>query len=250
MAKKLTEEELQKWLGRYDNRIRNFKIFLGRYGLHLVKVRKGWRQYRVKNKRGSVIAGRKEAMSADELYQWFIDKGGFPLEIRNEPEEHKSLDHNRELFTFVYMLGDIRPEYKIDVPAGYVITPFGYLINLFPLSSLKRELTGPYFLDHKPDANGYMVLHTTIDGKDYHFSLHRLTAEAFCPNHLGKKFVHHLDINPLNNYFVNLLWVTDPEHKELHRLWKTDRKKYWKRVCEIYNDNCNGKRCGYGSLHG
>ena len=42
--------------------------------------------------------------------------------------------------------------------------------------------------------------------------IHRLVAEAFIPNPLGKKEVNHIDSNPSNNEVSNLEWVSSSEN--------------------------------------
>lgn len=55
----------------------------------------------------------------------------------------------------------------------------------------------------------YWECKTTVNGVYMHLSPHRLVAEYFVP---GKSeinnVVHHIDNNPLNNNYRNLMWVT------------------------------------------
>lgn len=67
--------------------------------------------------------------------------------------------------------------------------------------------------------------------------IHHLVAYYFCKGWLTKKEVHHIDKNPLNNHYKNLIWVTHAEHMELHRLLKTDKKAYRKRIRKIRKEN-------------
>lgn len=55
------------------------------------------------------------------------------------------------------------------------------------------------------------------DGVFHGYKLHRIISEAFCPNPLNKKIIHHIDGDSLNNKADNLMWVTFPEHMSLHR---------------------------------
>ena len=58
----------------------------------------------------------------------------------------------------------------------------------------------------------YRVISIMLNGKQKHIYVHRLLAEAFIPNELGKPQVNHIDGNPNNNSIENLEWVTAKEN--------------------------------------
>lgn len=91
----------------------------------------------------------------------------------------------------------------------------------------------------KPDIKNtyYYVNLKTHDSKQRHFYIHYGVAYYFCKGWLVKDEVHHIDANPLNNHYKNLIWVTIPEHKELHKLLKTDKKAYRRLIREIRKEN-------------
>lgn len=62
--------------------------------------------------------------------------------------------------------------------------------------------------------NGYMKVHTTIDGKVRNFLVHRLVAMQYIPNPDNKPFVNHKDGNKENNHVDNLEWSTVKENME------------------------------------
>ena len=63
--------------------------------------------------------------------------------------------------------------------------------------------------DSKNDY-GYVELWKNNKGKK--FRIHRLVAEAFIPNTLGKEQVNHIDGDKKNNCVSNLEWVTPKEN--------------------------------------
>lgn len=62
--------------------------------------------------------------------------------------------------------------------------------------------------------NRYKTVAATVDGKQKHYYVHRLMAEAFIPNTENKPQVNHIDGNSLNNDISNLEWVTASENTQ------------------------------------
>ncbi len=94
----------------------------------------------------------------------------------------------------------------------------------------------------QPDIkNTYQYVNLkTAENKYDHFYVHYLVGYYFCKgfNRFGVRIVHHIDKNPLNNHYKNLIWVTDKEHGELHKLLDSgDKKAYRKRIREIQKEN-------------
>ncbi|MDF2908773.1 MAG: hypothetical protein K0R34_4094 [Herbinix sp.] len=58
----------------------------------------------------------------------------------------------------------------------------------------------------------YAVVTAYEDGKQKHFYVHRLVAEAFIPNPKNKPQVNHIDGKTRNNHMSNLEWVTAREN--------------------------------------
>jgi len=73
----------------------------------------------------------------------------------------------------------------------------------------------------------------TLRGRNKTVLVHKLIAYAFCPNERRLSIVHHINANKQDNRATNLLYVTAAEHGELHKLLKTNRAKYRKRISEI-----------------
>jgi hypothetical protein len=89
----------------------------------------------------------------------------------------------------------------------------------------------------------YYVTDLRVRGQRKTFQIHRLIAIAFIPNPENKRYVNHIDHNPMNNSLDNLEWVNQMENtchaqKRLNRSSKyigVGWDKYagkWK--CQIY----------------
>lgn len=61
----------------------------------------------------------------------------------------------------------------------------------------------------------YLHVNISVNGNLKRFSIHRLVAIAFIPNHENKPFVNHKDGNKLNNCVSNLEWCT-PKENDIH----------------------------------
>ena len=82
---------------------------------------------------------------------------------------------------------------------------------------VKRPVQGDCFkkaIDRKLHftPKGYYRVQLVI-GKPYNVMVHRLVAEAFIPNPLGKPVVNHKDGNKINNHVSNLEWVSVSENQ-------------------------------------
>lgn len=62
------------------------------------------------------------------------------------------------------------------------------------------------------DNKGYGRVELWKNNKGRKFRVHRLVAETFIPNPLGKEQVNHIDGNKKNNCVSNLEWVTPKEN--------------------------------------
>lgn len=69
-----------------------------------------------------------------------------------------------------------------------------------------RELS-PFVLN-----SGYPAIQVRFDGKRKNVLLHRMLAEAFIPNPMGKPCINHIDGNKANFNLSNLEWVTHSEN--------------------------------------
>lgn len=93
--------------------------------------------------------------------------------------------------------------------------------NYGRVKSLERERTFGNRIRVVPEKiinpdkkkSGYLFYHLYSGGrKEKDLYAHRLVAQAFIPNPLGKKDVNHKDGNKSNNYVENLEWATRSEN--------------------------------------
>ena len=69
----------------------------------------------------------------------------------------------------------------------------------------------------------YYGVPISVNGRKRNIHVHRLVAKAFCPGYKNGLHVNHKDLNPLNNKWTNLEWVT-PQENVAHT-WKHKRKQ-------------------------
>ena len=109
-------------------------------------------------------------------------------------------------------------------PSGrYFATRDGAVYSTWAEDCLKQTL----------NSGDRFQLTPTFRGRNKTVLVHRLIAYAFCPNERRLSIVHHLNGNKRDNRACNLLYVTAAEHAELHKLLKTNRAKYRRRIKEI-----------------
>ncbi len=102
-------------------------------------------------------------------------------------------------------------EVYVDIKGfdGYKISNFGRVLSK---KRKKETILKPFMAGNSGKKKGYLRvrLHDGVSFKD--FSIHRLVAEAFVPNHDNKLFVNHIDGNKLNTCADNLEWCTASEN--------------------------------------
>ena len=100
--------------------------------------------------------------------------------------------------------------------------PIPVYCNYYKISNYGRlwsDRKQKFMVYHKTDY-GHLETVLSVDGQQKGVRCHELVAKAFIPNPENKTQVHHIDGNPENNYFENLMWVTPQEHAIIHENWK------------------------------
>ena len=116
---------------------------------------------------------------------------------------------------------------RLTTRQSYFVSNKGKVYN----SSLDKTMT-PYL-----NEKGYLKVTLTGINSKTNLRVHVLVALGFCPNRMGKSTVHHIDGNILNNNSDNLIWLTQNQHKQAHRLLKADKNEYKKFIFAMKKEN-------------
>ena len=134
-----------------------------------------------------------------------------------------------------------QPLFLDDVDSGYLISNYGNI------KGKKGTILTKFYLNNY----AYTALRSPNTSKVERYRISRLVAFTFCPIRKGltlNDHVHHIDKNPRNNKYTNLIIVTPEEHEYIHVI-NGDRKgeknnssiytnfqiKY---VCELLQEGC------------
>lgn len=122
---------------------------------------------------------------------------------------------------------------------NYSVTSNGDIINTVTNYKLKPLLKRMGY---------YEVLLKDKNHRGRWFFIHRLVAEAFHENPMGKKEVNHIDGNKLNNKAENLEWCTRNENlKHAYESGLMPFSTVARKVVSI--DKNTGERTVYSSIH-
>lgn len=96
----------------------------------------------------------------------------------------------------------------------------GYFVS--NLGRVRSTLRGDKIMKVHISCHGYYQINLRHNSTKASFKVHRLVAEAFVPNPVGKLYVDHIDRNKQNNVVSNLRWVTNVENQENTGLRKSN----------------------------
>lgn len=88
----------------------------------------------------------------------------------------------------------------------YEVDTNGNVYSIITTNSRRKRILKP------ENKNGYLSVNLYKNGKQKHYYIHRLVAEAFIPNPHNLKYVNHIDCNKHNNAVSNLEWCTQSEN--------------------------------------
>lgn len=94
---------------------------------------------------------------------------------------------------------------------GYGIYDNYYMVS--NLGNIKRLNGTPLKVQIRKQTNRCFVC-LSVNQLRHTFSVHRIVAKAFIPNHENKQQVNHINGNPLDNQVENLEWNTARENMQ------------------------------------
>lgn len=110
------------------------------------------------------------------------------------------------------------------------------------------KINNPSFVKEiKPrkDKFGYFYIGLYKDGVRKIFKVHRLVAEAFVDNPMGKKYINHIDENKSNNNSYNLEWVDFKQNVDYSGSRIVARVSQVGKIEKVYNSINEIKDDGY-----
>lgn len=112
---------------------------------------------------------------------------------------------------------------------NYAISNYGRVFNLNK-KTFKKFSSNCFFKGSRPvKSRAYLSVKLWSKTKEAHRMVHRLVAEAFCPNNdpENKTIVDHIDNDPKNNIASNLRWVCPSVNNELARNDELQKYNRW-----------------------
>ena len=125
-----------------------------------------------------------------------------------------------------------KEEWKdVDKNGVYQVSCFGNPrkldIKYFKTTGVRRYIPLTKIIENT-GKSGYQRYIMSM-GRGHRIKIHRLVAEAFVPNPDNKPYVDHIDGNPLNNFYLNLKWVTHKENvNNPNTSWKNEKTQFKK----------------------
>ncbi len=88
-----------------------------------------------------------------------------------------------------------------------------------------RHIESGLCLRTQVDRGGYLSVRFTKKGRRVKRMVHRLVAETYIKKPRNKNEVHHIDHDPSNNHYTNLIWVTPKENSRYSMIEGRKAKK-------------------------
>lgn len=247
---KLSQKSLKQGKCNYFRRGRlhrsQLEKALSNTGYQLIEVGPTNKQARfqvVDLENNEVIVGKDKPKNLKEIAELMDQKFDEKNIYGNTPIEQRDLDVDKEVRVracAASKFGKAIGQKISHCSSRFCITQYGRMID-----TEKWVLVTPNAIPEKrrkkEDPDYRIQFCVKENGKTTTFSAARLVALFFCPNRRRKGKVHHIDIDPSNNYYKNLIWVTQTEHGELHRLYNAGQMDEYDAMLERIERNNGGK---------
>lgn len=187
-----------------------------------------------------IVVGKDKPKNLKEIAELMDQKFEEENIVGYTPLEQRGLDVDKEIrvrASAAYKFGKVIGQKYHHCPSRFCITQYGRMIDT-EKGTLVSPNRIPVERKKKEDPDFYIQFCMKVNGKTTTFNAARLVALFFCPNRRRRGEVHHIDRDPSNNNYKNLIWVTSTEHGELHRLYNAGQmEEYTAMLARIEQDN-------------
>lgn len=190
-----------------------------RYGLLTVIEKTG----KTDPRRGYIYLCRCDCGNEKEVPTIYLTRGSTRSCgcLVKSPRSERKVTEKSPKYKIPEKLNDIKSEVVAD----------GKLIVFENGEIYRKTKYGEKKCAHYKQPIGYSTVSATVDGRQKHFYVHRLLAEAFIDNPENKPQVNHKDGDKGNNDLSNLEWVTASENA---------RHAHYSGLVDVYK---NGEPC-------
>ena len=251
---KLSQKSLKQGKCNYFRRGRlhrsQLEKALSNTGYQLIEVGPTNKQARfqvVDLENDEIIVGKDKPKNLKEIAELMDQKFDEKNIYGNTPIEQRDLDVDKEVRVracAASKFGKAIGQKFSHCSSRFYITQYGRMID-----TEKWVLVTPNAIPEKrrkkEDPDYRIQFCVKENGKTATFNAARLVALFFCPNRRRKGEVHHIDIDPSNNKYENLIWVTKTEHKELRRLCNAGQMDEYDAMLERIERNNGGKEAAF-----
>jgi hypothetical protein len=107
--------------------------------------------------------------------------------------------------------------------------PEYYVSNMGRIyTTLQHKIKGYELIGKK--GKQYRRTNIKVNGKFKHFKIARIVAMVWVNGYDSKLVVHHKNLNSLDDRAVNLVWLTEREHRLLHQMFNAQKTVWTNRL--------------------